>query len=396
MKIKLTILLLTFVTIGFAQKREFRKIENAIMKGDLPDAIEIFSTIDESEVEDEYKGQYSFYKAASLIDVTGKTKPTLEKAYAALGAMKNAESLGYTNPALMGGQVKKYINDSLLEIANKKLNSKDNSGALEIVNKLSTESPQDLNMLYNAANLAYQVGEFEQAEEQYSKLFNKGFTGQVITYTAVNKLTKVEESFPNLTLRDVSVKTGSHVSPSESKSPSQLGRIVTNLVWLQKNSGDVESAKATFEKALKNYSDDESLKISKADNYLTLGMMKEYEEANKALSDEVKDPKVYDNLALAAINAKEYDQAIKYYEKSLSMEPDNFISLSNLGVAFVQKGNLETTSAADQQTLYNKAIVVYEKAHNLDSSNKNIINTLISLYGVFSMEDKISALKAKL
>ena len=43
---------------------------------------------------------------------------------------------------------------------------------------------------------------------------------------------------------------------------------------------------------------------------------------------------------VAAINAKEYDQAIKYYEKSLSMEPDNFISLSNLGVAFVQKGNL--------------------------------------------------------
>ncbi|GAK91140.1 hypothetical protein JCM19297_2585 [Nonlabens ulvanivorans] len=74
------------------------------MKGDLPDAIEIFSTIDESEVEDEYKGQYSFYKAASLIDVTGKTKPTLEKAYAALDAMKNAESLGYSNPALMGGK----------------------------------------------------------------------------------------------------------------------------------------------------------------------------------------------------------------------------------------------------------------------------------------------------
>ncbi|WOI23943.1 tetratricopeptide repeat protein [Nonlabens ulvanivorans] len=395
MKIRLTILFLAIAALGFAQKREFRKIENAITKGDLPEAIEIFSTINESEVEEEYKGQYSFYKAASLIDVTGETKPTLETAYAALDAMNKAESLGYSNPALMG-QVKKYINDSLLQIANKKLNSKDNSGALEIVNKLSSESPQDLNMLYNAANLAYQVGEFEQAEEQYLKLFNKGFTGEVITYTAVNKLTKVEESFPNLTLRDVSVKTGSHVSPSESKSPSQLGRIVTNLVWLQKNNGDMASAKATFSKALKLYGNDESLKISKADNYLTLGMMKEYEEANKALSDEVKDPKVYDNLALAAINAKEYDQAIKYYEKSLSMKPDNFISLSNLGVAYVQKGNLETTSAADQQTLYNKAIQVYEKAHNLDSSNKNIINTLISLYGVFSMEDKITAMKAKL
>ncbi|EAS18998.1 hypothetical protein BBFL7_00447 [Flavobacteria bacterium BBFL7] len=395
MKIRLTILLLAFVTIGFAQKREFRKIENAITKGDISNAIEIFNTIEKSEVEDQFKGQYNFYNAAALIDVTGKTKPTLEKAYEALDALKMAESLGYTNPVLMS-QVKSYINDSLLEIANTKLKAKDNSGALEIVNRLSDEAPNDLNMLYNAANLAYQVGEFEQAEKQYAELFSKGYTGQTVTYTAVNAQTKVEEVFPNITLRDVSIKTGTHISPSESTSPSQLGRIVTNLVWLQKNNDDIDAAKATFNKAITKYGDDKSVNISKADNYLTLGMMKEYEEANKALSEEVKDPKVYDNLALAAINAKEYDQAIKYYEMSISLKPDNFVSLSNLGVAFVQKGNLESTSAADQEILYKKAISVYEKAHKLDTSNKNVINTLVSLYGVFSMDDKVTAMKAKL
>jgi tetratricopeptide (TPR) repeat protein len=133
-----------------------------------------------------------------------------------------------------------------------------------------------------------------------------------------------------------------------------------------------------------------------ADIYLTLEMMDEYKEATESLTQEVKDPKVYDNLAISALNTKDYDQAIKYYELSIGIEPNNFVAQANLGLSYVEKGNLESTSAKDQLELYKNAIACYEKAHQLKPEDKTAISTLISLYGVFDMSDKVAEMKAKL
>lgn len=395
MKIRLTILFVAIASLGFAQKKEIRKIEKAAEEGNFIKAVEIFNTINESDVEEKYLADYTFYKAASFLNLDGTRKSTIEDYTNATAALKKAQELGFDNLQYVP-VVESMITQGQFLLAQQLVKEKKNSKALAVVMDLYNKDTSNFEMLLNAANLAYQISEFDQAKVLYEKLLKNNYTGVVTSYTAVNTETNVEELFPSKTLRDAAIKINSHKSPAESDSPSQLGRIVTNLVWLHKNSGDLEKAKSTFESALKNNPNDESLKFSAADNYLTLGMMDKYEEASLALTKEVKDPAVYDNLALAAINTKEFDQAIKYYEQSLAIKSDNFYALSNLGSACIQKGNLESTSAADQDVLYKKAINVYEKAHKLDEGNKDVINTLINLYNAYSMEDKAAALKAKI
>ncbi|WP_438961923.1 tetratricopeptide repeat protein [Nonlabens sp.] len=394
MKIRLTILFLAITALGFAQKREMKKIEKAVEVGDIPKAMEIFKSINESDLEEKYKGQYSFYKAAYLIDVTGAQKPSLEDAYSAREEFNKAMDLGYKNPILTE-QVSNYINQSFLQIANEKL-VEDPGIALDIVKTLVKDSPEDMAMLYSLAVLSYQTGNFDIAKDSFQKLLDKGYTGQKTTFIAVNKETNQEEVFPSETLRNVSIQTGSHLKPTQSKTPSLLGMVVSNLVWLQKESGNLEKAKETYNGAISKYPNDMSLIAAKADIFLTLGMMDDYEKAVRSLSEDIDDPKVLNNLAQAAIDKKEYDKAIRYYKSSIELDPNNFVSKANLGLAYIEKGNAKEITYDEQQSFYNKATESYEGAHELKPENKPIINTLISLYGALNMDEKLAAMKAKL
>jgi tetratricopeptide (TPR) repeat protein len=396
MKTKLTILFLAVASIAMAQKREMRKIEKAIESNDFSAAVEEFNSIDESDVEAKYEGPYSFYKAATTIGVSGESNASEEAVYESLNLIKKAVELGYDNEELISSYETK-AKERLFSLANEKLKSNDTKGALVIVNYLSDADTSNLTMYYNAARLAYQAGEFDTAKEKYQTLIDKEYTGEEVTYTAVKIADQTEEKFPSKRLRDFSVTTSkTYTNPKDIKSASQVGSIVTNLVWLYKNEGDMDKAKGTFENALIKHPSDESLKFAMADIYLTLEMMDEYKEATESLTQEVKDPKVYDNLAISALNTKDYDQAIKYYELSIGIAPNNFVAQANLGLSYVEKGNLESTSAKDQLELYKNAIACYEKAHQLKPEDKTAISTLISLYGVFDMSDKVAEMKAKL
>jgi tetratricopeptide (TPR) repeat protein len=396
MKLKLTILFLAVASLAMAQKREIRKIEKAIESNDSSEAVKEFNSINESEVEAKYEGAYSFYKAATTIGVSVESNASEEELYESLDLIKKAVKLGYDNEELITSFESK-AKERLFSLANKKLKSNDTKGALVIVNYLSDADTSNLTMYYNAARLAYQAGEFDKAKEKYQTLIDKEYTGEEVSYTAVKISDQKEENFPSKRLRDFSVSTSkTHTNPKDIKTASEVGIIVTNLVWLYKNEGDMDKAKGTFENAQKKYTDDESLKFSMADIYLTLEMMEEYKQATESLTNEVKDPKVYDNLALAALNTKDYDQAIKYYELSIGIEANNFVAQANLGLSYVEKGNLAATSAKDQLELYKKAIACYEKSHEVEPDDKTAINTLISLYGVFDMNDKVAEMKAKL
>jgi tetratricopeptide (TPR) repeat protein len=395
MKLKLTILFLAVASLAMAQKREIRKIEKAIKSNDISKAIELFNSIDESTLDPEYEGAYSFYKAATKVGVSGKSSASEKDVYESFDLIEKAEKLGYDEKELIA-VVESKAKDRLFTLANEKLQSNDIKGALTIVNYLSKKDPSNMSMYFNAANLAYQSGEFKIAKEKYQTLLDNKYTGEEITYTALNKSKGRVENFPSKKLRDFAITSGSHTDPTEDKTSSQIGSIVTNLVWMYKNDGNEDKAKSTFQKALKEYSKDESLNFAKADIYLNLEMIDEYKAASKSLTEEVKDPKVYDKLALAALNTKDYDQAIKYYELSIGIEANNFAAQANLGLSYVEKGNLAATSAKDQLELYKKAIACYEKAHEVEPDDKTAINTLISLYGVFDMNDKVAEMKAKL
>jgi tetratricopeptide (TPR) repeat protein len=383
-------------TAVFAQKRELRKIEKAVMTGDLATAQEIFNSINEQEVEEDYKGQYLFFKAASLAGVIEKKKPTYEEVVQAEKLIAESESLGFKDENMLP-MVKQIVASRKIEIANDRLLAGDIKGGLKIIDAIYESDTSNKDMLMTSAQLSYQSEDFAGATSKFQELFDLGYTGQSTDYFATNISTGVEENFGNVNLRDVSVNSvRSHTNSRDEVSPSEIGSIVNNLVWLYKNDNQLDKAKFTFNKALDRFPDDVSLEMAKSEIYNNLGMMEEYEQAVEKLNSSEQDPKVYDNLGTAALKAKNYDKAIGYLSRSLDIEPSNYASEVNLSNAYIEKGNLETTTATDQEVFYKQAIKHLEQALAIKPEDPNVMNTLVSLYEVFQMTEKADALKAKM
>lgn len=394
MKLKLTILFLAVASIAMAQKKEIRKIEKAIEKGEFNKAQEIFQSIDENSVEDRYAASYYFYKAASIMDLTGNKKATSAEVHEAEATLVKAKELNFEDPKLEP-MLQNIIDVRKLEIANEMVAAGNSKEALLLVEELYESNPSNLNMLYNAGNLAYSSEMFDKAIEHYRVLLEKKYTGEKTSYLATNK-TGVVESFSNQKVRDYAIKARTHTDPSSEKSPSMLGDIVLKTVWLYTNKGDKTKAYQVYENALMEFPEDSSLKLVKSDIYLTLGMMDKYKEAIDNMDSDITDPRVFDNLGVAALKAKNYDSAKRYFQSSLKLEPSNYFALVNLSNANLEKGNMAETSAEDQELLYKEAISNLEKAHKVKPEEKGVIATLVSLYDFLGMTEKSTEMKAKM
>lgn len=394
MKIRLTLLFLVIAGLGFAQKKEIKKMEKLVSQGDFKQAIEIFETINKAEVEQEYLAEYTFYEAASFLNLDGTKMPTAEDFFKATAALKKSKELGFDNQQFIP-VLENIITQgeyAFLQnlVANKKLDE-----AYKFVEFLYNEDKSDLDMLYNLANLGYQTQNYDQARNYYTKLWDKRYLAENVTYFAINKENLLLEEFVSKEVRDLSVSSKSHDNPSETVT-TQLGVIISNLVWLYKEDGDIEKAKQILTKAVADYPNDVSLNAVKPGNFISLGMTEEYENATGVNSKSISDPKVYDDLGRSALNSKNYTQAILYYENSLSIEPNNFDSQANLGFACIEKGNVSTTEEKERQVLYKKSIEAYKAAHEIKPDNKIVINALVNLYTAFSMTDEAALMKAKL
>jgi tetratricopeptide (TPR) repeat protein len=394
MKLKFTLLFLAVASIAMAQKRELRKIERAIENENFIEALDLFNSIDENAVEDKYAGAYQFYKASVLVDLSGARKASLNDLRAAKAAVEKAKNLEFENPKLEA-MLDNFMQVRKLEIANEKVASGDYKEALSLVEELYASNPSNLDMLYNAGNLAYSNEMFDKAIEKYDILLEKNYTGENTSYVAVNAM-GVEESFLTKKLRDYAVLSKSHTNPTSETSISKLGGIVLKVVWLYTNKDEKAKAKLIYETALGNYSEDISLKLVKADIYLTLGMMDEYKEAVENTDLNITDPKVYDNLGEAAMKSKNYESAIRYFQSSLEIVSGNYFALVNLSNAYLETGNLQETNAKDQKRLYLKAVKSLEKAHEIKPEERGVMGTLISLYDFLEMNDKSAAIKLKM
>ena len=94
------------------------------------------------------------------------------------------------------------------------------------------------------------------------------YTGVKTQYFAKNKVTGEKESFPDKTVRDFSIKGGTHSEPSDKKTTSRLPEIVKNISWIYSNYiGDNEKALVAVDEAIAANPEDASLLLAKAKIY---------------------------------------------------------------------------------------------------------------------------------
>ncbi|PRP66869.1 tetratricopeptide repeat protein [Nonlabens agnitus] len=393
MKYKFLITGLAISSLAFAQKKEIRNMEKALEKGNFQEVSSIFSEINESEVEEKYEADYTFYKAVTVLGNPGNPKASGDELKEAIVLIETAKDLGFENKALISSYTQ-AAESAIFSEAQKSLKDNDQKAALKNVVYLVERNPSNQNMRMNAADLAYRVGDFETAKANYEKLLSEDYIGAEKSFVATNIASNEVEAFPNKQAADLAVMSKKYKDSKVELSTSKLGSFITNLAWMYKNDGDLDKAKKTFSDAQAKYPNDESLKLASADIYLLLGMNDEYEKAISKLNDNITDPKVFENLGIAAGEKENWDQAIDYYKKSIELNPDNYVVQNNIAVAYIQKGNLEETTAAEQKDFYMSAAEHYEKVLKLKPDMDSAKQTLISIYKSFKMDDKAAALEA--
>ncbi|NLE64121.1 MAG: tetratricopeptide repeat protein [Bacteroidales bacterium] len=126
------------------------------------------------------------------------------------------------------------------------------------------------------------------------------------------------------------------------------------------------------------------------------------EEATKIMDNALdKDPNnhlLLFGLGSALSDQKKYDEAEKYLLKAMDVNPDDINTIYNLGNSYynhyvdifksldtIENDNEYNKAKQDCQSLLRKALPLLEKAHELDSNDKN---TLIMLKTVYPRIDK--------
>ena len=273
--------------------------------------------------------------------------------------------------------------------------------------------PKDPSNLYNAAAMAVNGQDYDNALKHYEELNKIGFTGEGTVYTARNKQTGMVETFPNQKTRDLSVTAGQHVDPRQEQLPSLKGEIVKNIALIYIQRGEIEKAKQAMNDAKKANPDDVGLIISEADLYLKTNDMETYKRLiNEALQKNPKNADLFFNLGVVTSSTNP-EEAAKHYQKALEIDPNYVNAMINLGILtiadeqkIVDEMNSLGSSAKDNQRydvlkkkrddMFNKALPYFEKAHSIQPDNQDVIGMLASIYQAMDRTADYNKMKAKM
>lgn len=273
---------------------------------------------------------------------------------------------------------------------------------------------KDQETLYYAASYAANGKDYDKALQYYRELRTINYTGEGTLYFAKNKATGADESYANKSVRDNLIQLGTHISPREEKIPSKKGEIIRNIALILIEQGKSDEAKTAIVEARKENPDDADLIVSEANIYLNLNDTVNYKRLiTEALEKKPNDEVLLFNLGVTSSNAKQYEEAEKYYNRAIELKPDFLNAYINLADLILKpdakivedmnkiKGTSDSelkkyNNLKDQRLkLFQKAMPIYEKAHQLAPKDEDIKSVLKSVYSYLELTDKVKALKAE-
>jgi tetratricopeptide (TPR) repeat protein len=285
--------------------------------------------------------------------------------------------------------------------------------AADVLYSIYLLDKKDQDKLFYAASYAVTGLDYDKALVYYSELKAINYTGEGTVYWAVNKITKVEETFPTKNDRDLFVKSGTHEKPRDEKLESKRGEIYKNVALILIEKGKIDEAKAAVADARKANPEDDSLILTEADLYLKINDFETYTKlVNQALAKDPNNVDLIYNLGVISSNANKLEDAEKYYKRALEIDPNYFnanlnlaelklradeklvTEMNKLGTSEKDNKRYEVLKAEREKNF--KSILPYlEKAYELQPDNESAKKTLLSVYNALEMTDKYKALKAK-
>ncbi len=400
-------------TFSFSQKDEIKAAEKALKNENFADAKAAISSAEGliGSADDKTKAKFYFLKGQALYANGVGSNADIETAIKSLDMVATVEGAGgkYSEDV---SELKQAMLSNFLTKGQAALESKQYVKSSDNFENAYRMSVKDTAYLYYAASTAVSGQDYDKALEYYAELKDLGYNGNEMLFTAVDVETNEVENFDSKSLRDISIKAGTHIKPEDKNSGSKSSEIVKNIALIYINKGDNEKAAAAMKDARKENPDDLGLLISEANIMLKLDNKDEF----KRLMEEAttKDPdnaELQYNLGVIAAEGGDKEIAIKYYKKAIELNPKYADAHNNMAVlilekdqAIIEKMNALGTSSADNKKydeyklqrleIYKEALPYLETAFKV-KPNIFTAKTLMNIYSSIDDTPKFKEMKAK-
>jgi len=397
------------VAFAFAQKKGLKAAEKAIKSNNYAEAKAALGQAEGmlSSMDDKLSSKYHLLKAQALYAGGSGNQDDVDKAIEELKGVGSSD-------AADAADLKNLMVKNFLEKANAQYGNKQYAQAAGNFENIFRVSPQDTAFLYNAAISADLGQEVDKALDYYHELKDIGYTGIETEFYAVEKASGEEKPFSNKSERDLYIKSGDYIKPSEKKTDSKRPEIVKRIALLYVSQGKNDEAISAVKEARSQKPKDIDLIITEANLYYQLEDLDRY----KALIQEATtlDPNnadLYYNLGVVSADAKDIENAEKYYKKALELNPSYVNAKMNLAALIlseesdiIEEMNGLGNSAADNKrydelkekrlNVYRKAIPYLEGVLEQDPENDAAIKTLMNMYSAIGNDAKAKEMKSKL
>ena len=399
------------LTLGFsvvAQKKELKTADKELDKGNFEKAAVALDAAEAllGSMDDKYKSQYYLLRSVFYLNNGEPDFNTIKKS---MEALKLASA-----PAQEQG-VKNQIQNLKAHLVNKGtslLQSEDYKTSSDYFESAYKLVPNDTVYLFYAASTAVNAKLYDRSLAMYEELRSLGYTGVEQNYLATNKETQVEELFGSKVLRDLSVKSKSHINPRDETTKSKFPEIIKNIALIYVQNGENEKALQAMAVARAESPDDLNLLLTEANVYYTMGDTPKFKELLEvAIQKDPMNPELQYNLGVISSETDDYEGSKKYYLKAIELKPDYINAYINLAAlilgqeeSILDEMNSLGSSAADDRKydelkakrnqLYLDAIPYLENAFGIDPSNYQAARTLANIYSAVGDSDKYKEYKA--
>lgn len=410
---KLKYVTLCILLVGgtvFGQKKEIRKAERALQNEDMETVNKQLEKINEGDVSslnDKWAGKYYYFKGVSAM--SSKTAG-LETLVQAGKDLQKAAEMGYEDEAK---QSLDMVKQGLVNSGVEDQGNEDFESAYQKLKTVTDLFPEDTIYLYAAGGNALNADMNDEALDIFKELRDKGYKGNDLQYTAVDKKSGEEVPFDSKSERDLYVKSGDFENPGVRREESKEGDIIKSIAVAYINKGDKEKALKAIEDARKADPDDIEFIRAEANVYQELGETEKYTKLLEDLiqRDAENADTYYSILGTAAHEDGNIEKAKEYYKKAIDSDTkivDAYLNLGNLHIERQEELNDEMnelgTSAADNKKYdelseeknkeLEKAIPYMEKAIELaETPDVNLIRTVYQLHLQLQNDDQAEKYK---
>ena len=408
--------LILISSISYGQKKELKQAQKLIDQEFYSEALNVLNTNKDFILSSDkkYHAQYYFLNGWALKENSDylASVNSLKKSMEIERSLRQKKYIENAN-ILMQQAEADLVNSAVED--NKNGNFKSASVKLYDAYLMNPEKDDNINYLYFSASSAVNSKDYDTALEYYAKLKDMGYTGVVSEYFVTPVETNIEEKVSE-TEYNLFKNSKDYTNQRVGKTESRLPEIVKNIALIYVQKGEVDLAISAIKEARAINPDDVNLLLSEADLYIKLGDREKFKELMKlAVQKDPDNAILYYNLGVINGEQGEFDEAKKFYLKSLELDPSYTATYLNLvglilegeGPIVEEMNKLVTSRKAsdldkyDQLEekrvgLYKECLPYLEKLIEIDPENIEAIKTAKNIYYTIDDIDNFKLMNAKL